>query len=344
MNVPGLYDFAAVAAGNIHSMALRNDGTVWTWGWNLNGQLGDSTTLSSFTPIQVYGLSNVLAISAGHLHSVALKNDSVAWSWGRNVHGQLGDSTQIVSLIPVEVLGLTEITNIAAGYDHSLFISRDSLIAGCGYNEFGQLGNEGLNNYYTSPQITEFSCNGTILPIELLSFEGINDGTINKLKWLTSSESNNKYFIIQHSINALDFIEIGRLNSSGNSHLQQEYQFIHEKPNIGINYYRLKKIDFDGQYDYSQAIAIMAKDSQKNEICSIFPNPASYHIMLDILPFDANAIFEIQIFNTLEQLISTEIKSSELSEIDISTLEAGIYYIVVTYKKCKQVKKLVITR
>ncbi len=95
-----------LTASAFHSLALKSDGTVWAWGWNGYGQLGDGTTTSRYTPVQVSGLTGVVAIAAGYYHSLALKSDGTVWAWGRNVYGQLGDGTTTSRYTPVQTLNL----------------------------------------------------------------------------------------------------------------------------------------------------------------------------------------------------------------------------------------------
>jgi hypothetical protein len=83
----------AVSAGGSHTLGLRADGSVWAWGANGSGQLGDGTTTQRTTPVAVSGLTGVVAIAAGGQHSLALGSDGSVWSWGANGSGQLGDGT-----------------------------------------------------------------------------------------------------------------------------------------------------------------------------------------------------------------------------------------------------------
>jgi alpha-tubulin suppressor-like RCC1 family protein len=87
-----------------HSVTLKSDGTVWTWGYNYSGILGDGTTINRSTPVQVLGLSEIVAIAAGNGCSVALKSDGTVWTWGVNDYGQLGDGTTVSKNSPVWVL------------------------------------------------------------------------------------------------------------------------------------------------------------------------------------------------------------------------------------------------
>jgi hypothetical protein len=107
-NFTALSASMAIAAGGFHSLALKGDGTVWAWGYNRDGQLGDGTTTNRTTPVQVSGLSGVTAIAAGTHHSLALKGDGTVWAWGGNWYGQLGDGTTTNSTTPVQVSGLSE--------------------------------------------------------------------------------------------------------------------------------------------------------------------------------------------------------------------------------------------
>ena len=110
----------AIAGGDTHSLALKDDGTVWAWGGNLNGELGNGTTTSSSTPVQVSDLDGVTAIAVDG-HSLALKDDGTVWAWGDNRYGQLGIGSDVIGVnAPMQVSGLDGVKVIAAGSDHSL--------------------------------------------------------------------------------------------------------------------------------------------------------------------------------------------------------------------------------
>jgi alpha-tubulin suppressor-like RCC1 family protein len=126
-NVGFLQDVVALAGGHDHSLALKADGTVWAWGRNDRGQLGDSSTTDRLTPVQVRAVSNagvlinVVAIGAGDSHSLAGRagGDVVAWGWNR--YGQLGDGTTTDRHRVVLTSGhLPSITAVGAGRSHSL--------------------------------------------------------------------------------------------------------------------------------------------------------------------------------------------------------------------------------
>jgi alpha-tubulin suppressor-like RCC1 family protein len=130
----------AVAAGGWHSVTLKADGSVWTWGDNSNGQLGDRSTPSNL-PAQVNGLSGIVNISAGDYHTVALKQDGTVWTWGSNEHGQLGNGFGSNSSSPVQVIGLNGVRAVTAGSGYTLALRQDGTVYAWGKGDSGQLGN-----------------------------------------------------------------------------------------------------------------------------------------------------------------------------------------------------------
>lgn len=104
-----------ICGGQYHTISLKDDGTVWTWGQNTHGQLGDGTTTDRHSPVQVTNLNNVTDIALGKFcHSIAMKEDGTVWTWGQNNYGQLGDGTTTNSSLPVQVINLNLIDPISA--------------------------------------------------------------------------------------------------------------------------------------------------------------------------------------------------------------------------------------
>ena len=138
--VAGLTGVTAIAAGQYHTLALKKDGTVWAWGENANGVLGNGTYTNSNVPVQVNTLTGVTAISGGWLFSLALKDDGTVWAWGLNDFGELGDGTYTGSNVPVQVTGLTGVIAISAGYNHALALKSDGTVWAWGDNSASALG------------------------------------------------------------------------------------------------------------------------------------------------------------------------------------------------------------
>lgn len=91
-------------SGGFHSLVLKSDGTVWAWGFNMHGQLGNGTNTDRKMPVQVKGLDNVTTIAGGVRHSIALKTDGTVWAWRGNWAGQLGDGSTLNRNTPVQVI------------------------------------------------------------------------------------------------------------------------------------------------------------------------------------------------------------------------------------------------
>ena len=174
----------AISAGGNHTVVLNENGTVWAWGYNECGQLGDNTTTDRLTPVQVLGegakdeLTGVTAISAGYGYTVALKQDGTVWAWGDNWYGQLGDNTTTDRHTPVQVLGeggtgeLTGVTAISAGLNHTVALKEDGTVWAWGYNGYGQLGDGTAGVGYDTP----VQVKGTGGTGYLTNIEGIDAG------------------------------------------------------------------------------------------------------------------------------------------------------------------------
>lgn len=131
-----------IILGQSYTVATRTDGTLWTWGVNNNGQLGDSTIINKSSPITVSGGgTNWSTIAAGLGHVAAMKTDGTLWSWGWNYAGQVGDNTTIAKSSPVQVSGGgTDWSTVSAGDTFTAALKTDGTLWTWGVNYAGQLG------------------------------------------------------------------------------------------------------------------------------------------------------------------------------------------------------------
>lgn len=129
-----------VAAGERHACALKDDGSVWCWGHNGSGQLGDGSAADKSTPVLVPGL-NAKAITAGGQSSCAISVSGTALCWGGNADGQLGNNSTNDAHSPVLVTGLADVRDIAIGFKHACAALGDGSVRCWGDNSAGQLGN-----------------------------------------------------------------------------------------------------------------------------------------------------------------------------------------------------------
>ncbi len=146
--VQGEFSWTQVVTGLNHTVALRADGTLWAWGGNNYGQLGDGSTSNSSIPLQI-GNDTWQAIAAGDYHTLAIRSDGTLWAWGWNYYGQLGTGNKNDSSLPVQIGTDSEWIAVAAGYGHSLAIKtifggEGSGVFTWGSNSDGELGTAGV--------------------------------------------------------------------------------------------------------------------------------------------------------------------------------------------------------
>jgi len=132
--------WVAVSSGSLHTVAIKANGTLWAWGNNEEGQLGDGTETDRDHPVQVDNSNDWAAVSAGHGHTVALKQEGTLWAWGWNSDGQLGNGTKTSRSAPVQVGPAKDWASASAGWNHTVALKADSTLWVWGNNKYGQLG------------------------------------------------------------------------------------------------------------------------------------------------------------------------------------------------------------
>jgi len=151
LQVGTLTNWKQVSSLNNFSAAIKTDGTLWAWGNNQYGQLGNGANGVYYSsPIQVGSLTNWKLVSVGGRHLSAIKTDGTLWTCGYNGCGQLGNGTGIYYSSPIQVGALTNWKQVACGYQHVVAVKTDGTLWTWGYNFNGQLGN-GTTTTYSSP-------------------------------------------------------------------------------------------------------------------------------------------------------------------------------------------------
>ena len=159
VQVGALSTWVSASAGANHCLALKTDGTLWAWGYNFDGELGDGTSTTRSSPVQIGGLTTWTKIAAGNYFSLGLKTDGTLWSWGNNEQGCLGLGDTTLRRSPVQIGAGSNWSKISAstgpsGWRTSLAIKTDKSLWAWGNNQFGQLGQSNLTNSSSPVQIT----------------------------------------------------------------------------------------------------------------------------------------------------------------------------------------------
>ncbi len=151
-------DWKLLAAGNEHSIAIREDGTLWGWGNNTSGQVGISSTAATINNPSKIGRGHWQAIASGANHALGIQSDSTLWAWGANVSGQLGNNTTTNSSVPVKVSVNNLLwSKVAAGDNHSLALTNFSDLYVWGDNTNGQNGNGSTGGQVNVPALINIS-------------------------------------------------------------------------------------------------------------------------------------------------------------------------------------------
>jgi len=151
--IGGFTDWCQVSAGSFHTVAVRTNGTLWAWGCNGSGRLGDNTVTSRSSPVSVIGgFTDWCQVSAGSQHTAAVRTNGTLWAWGLSFCGRLGDGTTTDRSSPVSVVGgFTDWCQVSTSTNlHSLGVRQNGTAWAWGFNGGGQLG-DGTTTERSSP-------------------------------------------------------------------------------------------------------------------------------------------------------------------------------------------------
>jgi alpha-tubulin suppressor-like RCC1 family protein len=150
-----------VSAGLEHTVSIKTDGTLWTFGYNFVGQLGDNTSTKRSSPVQTVSAgTNWKQVSARLYQTASIKTDGTLWLWGSNFHGGLGDNTRTDRLSPVQTISFgTNWKQVSAGVYYTAAIKTDGTLWLWGLNDNGQLGDNSVSNKSSPVQTISFGTN-----------------------------------------------------------------------------------------------------------------------------------------------------------------------------------------
>ncbi len=224
-------------------------------------------------------------------------------------------------------------TSSAADVGKTYYIQ---LSEGAGGGEF--FGAAGFCTVYFTYQTGDYTCNASeniVLPIELINFTAKQLNTKNQLEWATATESNNKYFTVEKSLDGTNFTSIETVKGADNSNTTLNYSAFDEEPVVGINYYRLKQTDYNGDYKYSHVISVNYT-SRGVSFSNLHPNPANENINFNLYS-PVNTKGSLQAIDITGRVISDEPQNILVGNQTISTtlnsLSNGIYYLKISIEE-----------
>lgn len=286
-----------------------------------------------------------------------------SWAW-------LGPDVDVFSVGTYALAGVTNYSGGTTGGTLMIKANRNLNSSGCTSNQFTATAtvtdrnSGGANQLFSrKPLIYETKGGGTkgtltltptvitpsvtstkicILPIELLHFSGTLKNNSVYLNWVTKSEINNDYFIIEKSSDGKNFIELGKVKGSGSSSVTNEYNLVDEKPFEGVSYYRLKQVDYDGSTETFNVIAVEIIDSEELTI-KMNPNSGNYVINGNFKTLDN---YKIEIVGVTGQVVFSDNLESYQGqynrEIDLKRFGKGVYFICMVNSKEKQTKRILV--
>ena len=214
----------------------------------------------------------------------------------------------------------------------------------------GTTGNTSIGTVVSSGSISSFSPftlgstnTENPLPVNLIHFAAAPINGNIKLDWTTASEINNDYFVIESSVDAINFEEVTRLSGAGNSNVVLNYRAFDNAPHPGVSYYRLKQVDFDGKFMYSNIEVVNLPTLWHNEIV-LSPNPVIN--LLDVrLDPDKFKKPHLDVHDIQGKLVLTktdaEVNPQTPIKLDLHELPQGLYFLTVIENKHTLVKKLI---
>ncbi len=220
VQIGALTDWASVAGGHDHSLSIKTDNTLWAYGNNFSGPLGDGSNTNRSSPVQVGALMDWASVTAGEGFSIAVKTDNTLWAWGFANNGRLGNGTTTPNLSsPVQIGALTDWASASAGESHSISIKTDGTLWAWGDAANGRLG-DGTTTAKSSPvQIGSLTDWASVSAGFFHSLAIKTDGTL----WAWGSASNGKLGNGTTTPNLSSPVQIGTLTdwasvSAGSSH------------------------------------------------------------------------------------------------------------------------------
>jgi|GEM_PF-6450297 len=339
------------SAEDVTYYILGSNSLLYVLGENQDGYLAQGTTVDSPNWLVAQNETNTGDLTDVRFISATDNNDNKVGvsvlladcsmrSWGNNSSNMIGGSgaEELLPVIPNGFVVGTDINIYVENGGHlTPYLNANAKACNVGHNLEGGFGDG------TTTSRSAYDCNviddvefcaSSTLPVELVGIKAEQEGTNVLLTWATASESNNSHFDIEFSRDALNWTTLGTVLGSGNSSGFEEYEYEHADVvtlSEEILYYRLKQVDLDGVFTYSDIAAIKMNASDGDAI--LFPNPAYRDRLVTV---SAKDIQIIEVYNVYGQLMRyTEYNDVSAATISTEGLTPGQYFVRINNKKSK---------
>ncbi|WP_293873739.1 T9SS type A sorting domain-containing protein [Flavobacterium sp.] len=347
-------DWLTVSAGNRFSLAIKTTGTLWSWGLNSFGQLGQGNLTNLNLPSQVGTANNWLKIDAGNKHSLAIDNTGFIYGWGDNSFGQFGNGTNTSSLLPILISSSNNWSKVSAGFDHSMALNSSGILYTFGNNTNGQLC-DGTNTASNTMIPISFNLAGTVTQYiaisagDNFSLAIKNDNTV----WSGGLNSQGELGLGNNtSVNQLN--QVGTSNtwfliSAGDAHsLAMDNSTALWSTGRGLE--GELGISSIINYNLLQSVSCPTSALGTNEIitnnikANVYPNPTSGSIHIDFTVINTSDV-TIRLTNIQGQLISESLLENvigiQTESLNLGNQLSGIYFLIITNKKDSYTVKII---
>ena len=305
-------DWVSVDAGEYHTIGLKSAGTLWAWGYNEFGQLGDGTYNTRTTPRQIGIESDWFSVTAGSVHTIGLKSAGTLWVWGRNNFGQLGDGTQTDRYTPRQIGTESDWISVAAGYGHTIGLKSAGTLWAWGRNNYGQLG-LGI----TIDRDIPCPLGGPATPLPLIAIPlGLSQIV---LTW-TDRANNEAGFIIERGITNTDYSPLATVGSNTTSYLDTGLN------PVNTYYYRIYAYNNFGNSLYSTVSANFNQIAPSFLILTMFGLSQIKLSWQDNSNDETGFKIERKLMRSGDYIDIATASSNTVSWLDPTPISPGVYY------------------
>lgn len=185
----------------------------------------------------------------------------------------------------------------------------------------------------THSQHCPYFVGATVLPVTLVDFTAHYNGRYVELNWMTVSELNSDYFVVERSADGLDFVPVNTIDAAGNSNVNLSYEINDFEPVNGVTYYRIKQVDSNGEFVYTEVRSVQIEN--KYDQLTLFPNPANDKITVTFYASEKED-FSLQLVDATGRLVYVNSITSNAGmnavDLDLTLINRGVYFVSITNK------------